>query len=413
MRFQLLVGLGTTLFVFAAWSAVGRYEQKREAFGDLVELEQDRLDRAKQSRAWNDFVVQVALPPSPSELVFDGGSDYLPNVFGFNAAVPQRIHYSSTLDYNFAIPKFNRLDWTFIASYLFTFGALVLCFDAVSGESEGGTMRLLGSYSVPRHQVLLGKHLAALTALLTALATGAVASLALFSLLQPGEFGWRDFQLIAVWLIGVALVLSFHSGMALLLSVVCRRSSQSLNAAISLWIVMVVGIPSAAQLLSKVFHPSRTASEVGQEITLKTAEEILSGGRRQFPSANERAARRREVAELYNQQLLSSLSQFELAGRLSQLSPEALLVDSLNHSFQTGVFGLRAFIAETAVEASSFSEELKRGPETVVHPIVPLAERWLHSPPPPPPWADWTILGILNVLTLTGACLVFERKDLV
>lgn len=266
-------------------------------------------------------------------------------------------------------------------------------------------------YSVARHKILLAKHLATVTALLAAVGTGAISSFALFSLLAPGEFAPGDVQLFAIWLIGVALTLSLYAAIGLLLSVCCRRSSQSLHAAIALWITLVVGVPSVAQLVARSIHPTRTATEVAQQVAFKTTG-TLPRDRIRMPTAEERAARSREIAELYNSQLRSNLDQALLANRLSKLSPDSILDDSLSRAFRTGIYGLEEFATETALEASSFSDELRRDPAGVEHPILRLADRWRHSDPPPPPWHDWGILLSFNALILTGAGLVFEKSDL-
>ncbi len=59
-------------------------------------------------------------------------------------------------------PDVTKIDWAFIIGYVLSLIALLFTFDAVTGERESGTLRLMLANSVPRHTVLIGKFLGAL-----------------------------------------------------------------------------------------------------------------------------------------------------------------------------------------------------------------------------------------------------------
>ena len=59
-------------------------------------------------------------------------------------------------------PDVSQVDWAFIIGYVLSLIAILFTFDAVSGEREHGTLRLMLANSIPRHTVLIGKFLGAL-----------------------------------------------------------------------------------------------------------------------------------------------------------------------------------------------------------------------------------------------------------
>ena len=75
---------------------------------------------------------------------------------------------------NFLLRWSGDMDWAFIVSALLSFMALLLTYDAFSGEREAGTLRLLLSAAIPRDEVLTGKYLGVMLTLGIPFAAGAM-----------------------------------------------------------------------------------------------------------------------------------------------------------------------------------------------------------------------------------------------
>jgi len=60
---------------------------------------------------------------------------------------------------NFLLPQFIHIDWIFLNSLILSFVALLLTYDCICGEKEGGTLRLMLAGAVPRHKLLVAKYL--------------------------------------------------------------------------------------------------------------------------------------------------------------------------------------------------------------------------------------------------------------
>ena len=65
---------------------------------------------------------------------------------------------------------FGSLDLAFIVKVVLSLFAILLTFDAICGEREGGTLKLVLSNAVPRDRVILGKLVGGFLALVVPLA---------------------------------------------------------------------------------------------------------------------------------------------------------------------------------------------------------------------------------------------------
>ena len=115
--------------------------------------------------------------PSPLHFCANGGEPLLPDaveveeppVFMTDAEGNRLLEGVWSLSYPDANlqnkdvgPDVSQVDWAFIIGYVLSLIAILFTFDAVSGERERGTLRLMLANAIPRHTVLIGKFLGAL-----------------------------------------------------------------------------------------------------------------------------------------------------------------------------------------------------------------------------------------------------------
>ena len=84
---------------------------------------------------------------------------------------------------------FPLIDLTFIVAILLSLAALVFSYDAVCGEKEDGTLKLMLANGVPRSQIILGKILGGIATLLVPFLVSL--SLGLIIILFNPRIGWR------------------------------------------------------------------------------------------------------------------------------------------------------------------------------------------------------------------------------
>ena len=75
------------------------------------------------------------------------------------------------------LKTFLEIDWAFVMGLIVSFVAILFTYDAVCGEREDGTLRLMLSGSVPRDGVLLGKFIGAFLSVSAPIVLGAILSL--------------------------------------------------------------------------------------------------------------------------------------------------------------------------------------------------------------------------------------------
>lgn len=139
---------------------------------------------------------------------------------------------------------FPSLDMVFIVGVMLSLLLFVIAYDAVSGEREEGTLKVLLSCPVPRDQVILAKALGGILSLLIPFAI-ACAVILLLMILVPGlsvPLGqWvRILGIIAACSLYIAVLYSF----ALMVSVWVRQSSTSILVLLLAWAVGIFIIPS-------------------------------------------------------------------------------------------------------------------------------------------------------------------------
>ncbi len=172
---------------------------------------------------------------------------------------------------NTAVPLFPSIDLVTFVGLIMSLMALVFGYDAICGEKQRGTLRLMLSYSVPRHLVLISKWIGGYVTLvvpfLLTIVVGAVIVLIQPNIaLQSGQ--WVRLAVIA----GLALlyVAAIYS-LAVCVSCLTSRAATSVMILLSIWVVLILVIPNLSPYLAQVWQP--TASALETEKTRRTAVE--------------------------------------------------------------------------------------------------------------------------------------------
>jgi len=245
-KFAITFGACAFLIIASFYAGAARYNLYRS------QLEASKAANTRQiatNTDWNAVGEAVAfLPPHPLATLVSGVS----NDIGHAASVRGRGQPEFDVsrygeDPIYAVFQF--LDLEFLFKVILSLFAILLGYDAVSGEKEQGTLRLSFSNAVPRHRYLLGKMAGGASvmgvSLLIALALGAL-SLPLMGVPMAGN-DWLRLALIVITgflYFGVFLTLS------VMVSALTHRSSGSFMVMLVIWIACVLIIPRASVLLA-------------------------------------------------------------------------------------------------------------------------------------------------------------------
>lgn len=147
---------------------------------------------------------------------------------------------------------FRFVDFSLIVVVVMSLFALLFTYDAVSGEREDGTLKLVFSHPVSRANYLLAKASGAWLGLAAALAVPT--ALAVLMVVVYGvPFGWQDWLRLILLLGLAALFCGSFVMIGLLLSACTRHSSVSFLTGLMVWVTLTlivprIGVLSAGQL---------------------------------------------------------------------------------------------------------------------------------------------------------------------
>ncbi|MEM2179190.1 MAG: ABC transporter permease subunit [Nitrososphaeria archaeon] len=139
---------------------------------------------------------------------------------------------------------------------------LALGFDAISGEREKGTLKIVLAQPVYRDVFFNGKFLAAVFAVSLALFISSVINVAGTILILKVTPTLEEVLRIMIFMLFSILFATTYYSIAAFLSVVCKRSSQSMILSIVLWALFTFVITIIAALIAFTIIPMRIPAGV-------------------------------------------------------------------------------------------------------------------------------------------------------
>ncbi len=209
------------------------------------------------------------------------------------------------------VPKPDTMDsFKSMATFLGLVGgilALVLGFDAVSGEGEKRSLNVLMTMPVFRDVVINSKIISRLIVVVIALGV----SFMLGSVLIVGLTGYSptgaDVTRLVVMVILCVAYVALFLGLGVLLSIKFKESSSALLWGVIIWLVLVILVPQMAGLVADALTPGST---LGRAQLFQLPEEEREEARAQL---NEELERRQSIEDTVK--LISPRTHFENAAK--------------------------------------------------------------------------------------------------
>ncbi|MFB3903443.1 MAG: ABC transporter permease [Acidobacteriota bacterium] len=196
---------------------------------------------------------RVIRPPEKLSVLIKGLDGAMPEYWDFSAAGLQTGPPAS--------PAFwmgdllGALDVEFVVRVVLGLLAILIAFDAISGEKEQGTLRLALSHPVSRPVFWMGKMLGGSFSLLVPLAITIILAL-LSAELMGTDMAGRDTVLRAgaLFLVSAVYLLSLHA-LGLFVSSVARTQKTALVVLLVSWVLLVLAVPPLAILAARAIAP--------------------------------------------------------------------------------------------------------------------------------------------------------------
>ena len=250
LRFQL--SLLVVLLFFAGNGVIYAWKMERlsrETASIAAQHERQYAD-SRTLRQAVEQSYQVLCPALGTEFMAEGGFNWFADAYTLpisqQGGPPVPANLRTTNNW---MRKFDVIDWAFIVRIALSFLCIVLAYDAVGGEAESGTLRLVLANPLARGRFLAAKFLAHLAILLVTAVAGGLLSLLILSLQGAIVLDARLLQACLLFLLGTALYLAFFLSLSLAISALARTAAASLVLLVMAWAVLVVLIPQSSYLV--------------------------------------------------------------------------------------------------------------------------------------------------------------------
>jgi len=165
---------------------------------------------------------------------------------------------------------FPLIDLTFIVTILVSLIALILTYDAVSGEKEEGTLKLMLANGLPRSKIILAKAVGAGLTLLGPLVVSLAAGLLVIVLNPRIDWTGADWAALGLILAGAAVFAGVFALIGILVSSVHRSSSASVMTSLFVWTLLVLVVPNLSPYVASFLSPAPSRIAVARETSRLT-----------------------------------------------------------------------------------------------------------------------------------------------
>ena len=335
-------------------------------------------------------------------------------------------------------PDVTKIDWAFVIGYVLSLIALLFTFDAVAGERESGTLRLMLANAVPRHTVLIGKFLGALMSVSIPFALAVLINLLVFATSHAIHLSADTWGRLGI-IFGVALLyVCLFLALGLLVSTRVQRSAVSLVILLLTWVTLVVFMPSVLALIASDFSSPMSKDELRvleKQITNKHLEEYQSVLGRSRSAALQAGSKyvmqdASEQKRLIEKRLNEQIAQVQHARAITRISPTAVVQHLLESFASTGFERHLQFLENAqhyAQEYRTFIVDTDRGDPASLH-LIGVREGISQKPVSPESipifedtislsrdfntaTVDLLLLILFFLVLLSGAYLAFVRVE--
>ncbi len=239
-RFAAVALITLLLVVVNTVVLVQDYEQRLESYNDAVKFHKTDLDNSK---TYSTAYLFADRAPNPLSIFNVGLDKRLGNLIGiYHGFMPTLWDAQMHGTDNPFIAFFSSIDIVFVFEVILSLMGLIFAYDAIAGERERGTLRLVLAQPIGRGQILLAKYISAMACLLVPLILSLLFALLLLTRSIP--LSPADFLRIAGIVLTSFAYLSLFYLIGLLISVATRRTGTALMLAMFVWGFLILVYPN-------------------------------------------------------------------------------------------------------------------------------------------------------------------------
>ena len=449
LRFALTTVLLLALMVTNAVRHIREHPKRVQKYRDAVTESMNRLTAHADASLYTlaqQGPGTLYKKPAPLHFCAEGGETFLPDRVDSSYYTERfwRLRYP---DVNINMmnvgPDVSQADWAFIIGYILSLIALIFTFDAISGEREHGTLRLMLANSIPRRTVLIGKFLGALISTTIPFMLAVLVNLLILSTASAVHLNIQAWGRLGIIFCIALLYTCLFLALGLLVSARVQQSAVSLLILLLTWVTFVVFMPSTLASLARGFSSSMSRDEYDERYGQSDAELRRTWQRSWYWADKSELDERTltKIGEWHTKTAVSGerlnagyvtfkINQVQRARAITSISPAVLLQHLLESFAGTGLDRHQQFIENVqryAREYREFVVDMERGDPESLH-IMGVREGMSQKPINPeavPKFEDTRNLGkdfntaatelllliLFVVVLLAGAYLAFVRVE--
>ena len=447
LRFALTTVLLLALMVTNAVRHIREYPTRVQKYHDTVTESMNLLtSRADDSlyKLAHEGPGTLYKKPAPLHFCAAGGETLLPDRIDTPYSSRGSFWRLEYPDVNINMknvgPDVSQVDWAFIIGYVLSLVALLFTFDAISGEREHGTLRLMLANAIPRHTVLIGKFLGALVSTTIPFLLAMLVNLLMISSASEVHLNTEAWGRLGIILFIALLYTGLFLALGLLISARVQRSAVSLVILLLTWVTFVGFMPSTLASLASGFSSSMSNYEYGERYGQSYHKLRRTWRYAWYQSNDEKMLRIRgewhtKIAvsgeRLAGEYLTFKITQVQRARAITCISPAALLQHLFEAFAGTGLDRYQQFtenVQRYAREYREFVVDMERGDPESRH-IMGVREGMSQKPVNPeavPRFEDTLNIGkdfntaatellllmLFVVVLMAGAYLAFVRVEI-
>lgn len=259
-KFTATFAVCSILMLLSVYIGIHEYKTAVKQYETLNELTQQEI---REQSSWHAMYNRTSREPDPMQIFVAGLSYDVGRKSIISSQGPVKLEHSIYSDDPiFAVFRF--IDFAFIVQVVLSLFAILFTYDAINGERERGTLRLIFSNSVPRAKFIIAKCTGAWIGLVIPICVPIMLSI-LLALLFDIPLTQAHWAKLVTLVVLSLLYFTFFIVLGVMISAWTRRSNVSFMMALVIWIAFVMIIPRAGVLTAgQLISVPRVAEIEGQ-----------------------------------------------------------------------------------------------------------------------------------------------------
>lgn len=261
-RFLVAASVSALLIVMSMWLGISHYKARASQYEQAVQM---MYDLASQQTNWMTVSMAAWRKPDATEIFSNGINSDIGRYSNIGPWQEVRLVRSEYSD-DPMMAAFQFLDPTFVVLIVLSLIAILFTYNAVNGEKEAGTLKLVFANKVSRSEYIVGKLVGSWFVILAPVIISFLIG-ALLLILSGIGFSAAHWGRYAVFVLASVLYATCFMLLGVFVSALTHRSSVSFLVLLVVWICAVLIVPKAATMLAGQAMPVPTVDEIESRVT--------------------------------------------------------------------------------------------------------------------------------------------------